>query len=696
MMAPSLFSSLVVLLCQDPAVATGLPPREVAETVVTASAFARDPLLEPFSLARIPAAAVGRARTLPEALQGQAGVAVQKTAYGQSSPYVRGFTGYRTLMLVDGVRLNHTAMRDGPNQYWSTVDAYGIDRLELVRGPASVLYGSDAIGGTVNAVARLAPRGPEGGGVGFGGALSGRWASAESSWSGRAELSVHDGAAWGLIGGITLRDFGDLRGGKDTGLQPGTGYRERAGDLRYERTLGDDVELVFAAQSMRQIDVPRTETTIYAKPFAGTVTGSERRREQDQVRDLVYTRLSWERGGSWFDAGEVTWSVQRHDEERDRLRTGRRRDLQGFALTDHALVARFQTEGLGYWSWGLEAHLQQLQSFRQDLVAGAPTSNAIQGPVGDDGRETTLAAYVQNEIDAGAWTLVPGVRATTIDSRAGRVVNPGPGKRILAVDNGTSAVVASLRALHELATDSVLFGGLSQGFRAPTLFDLTAFDSTSVVEVPTPGLDSERFLQAEAGWKGRTDQLRWQASLWRTWVQDMIVRSPTGALIGGTPVVAKSNSGDGFLHGAEVALDWDFAADWSVGAAAGLTDGEVDQLRPSGRKEIRAPADRLQPAQLALHLRWQPPDEPNWAQFEVLAVDGQDQLSLRDRADARRIPPGGTPGYTVFTVAVGTTLRQDVDAFVALENLGNADYRVHGSGVNGAGRSLVVGVELHF
>src|SRR5688572_29980713 len=96
-------------------------------------------------------------RTFPDALRDIPGVMVQRTAYGQASPFIRGFTGFRTLALIDGIRLNNASFREGPNQYWGTIDQYTINRLEVVKGPSSVLYGSDAIGGTVNAITRKPP-----------------------------------------------------------------------------------------------------------------------------------------------------------------------------------------------------------------------------------------------------------------------------------------------------------------------------------------------------------------------------------------------------------------------------------------------------------------------------------------------------------------------------------------------------------
>ena len=58
------------------------------------------------------------------------GVHVQQTGVGQGAPFLRGLDPYRSLVLIDGIRLNHSAMRSGPNQYFGTIDTFLVDRQE--------------------------------------------------------------------------------------------------------------------------------------------------------------------------------------------------------------------------------------------------------------------------------------------------------------------------------------------------------------------------------------------------------------------------------------------------------------------------------------------------------------------------------------------------------------------------------------
>ncbi|MGB0953620.1 MAG: TonB-dependent receptor [Planctomycetota bacterium] len=671
-----------------------LKPIQAEEVVVTASAFAADPLDLPYSVETLDQMWLRtRARTLSESLMRTPGVMVQKTAQGQSSPFLRGFTGFRTQMLIDGVPLNHAAMREGPNQYWSTVDHLSVERVELVRGPSSVLYGSDAIGGTVNAISRRAKVGEPG--FNLGGTSFTRYSTAEDSWTQRVEAVMNQGSEWGLLGGITVSHFGDLEGG--SGTLPETGYSQYAGDLRYDHYFGGRFVWTTAAQTMRQVNVPRTHKTIFAVPFAGTSIGSELRRDQDQTRDLFYTRLAWERGKGLLDEGEVTLSYQRHAEDRDRLRSGARRDLQGFELNDLGLTARFQSapRASGIWSFGTEIHHQTADSFRHNFVSGAYTGSAIQGAIGDDSSYTSLAAYVQNELlIAEDFSIIPGVRASWFSLKSDRVDNPGTGPAILQLDEDWSDITGSVRGVWYLTDQTTLYTGLSQGFRAPNLSDLTSLDATSAVETPSPDLQPEHFLQLEVGSKGRSGAVQWQASAYRTWIDDMIVQSPTGVFISGTPEVQKSNIGDGWVMGVELDLTLALDENWSLFLNGGWQDGEVDQLTLPSSTVSREPVSRLAPLQGSTGARWQSSDRRWWAEGWMWAVDNQDQLALRDVTDTSRIPAGGTPGFTIFGVSGGVAISEDVSWTLSLENLGDKDYRVHGSGINGAGFNVVTTFEI--
>ena len=93
-------------------------------------------------------------RTVPEALNEMMGILVQETNYGGGAPIIRGMIGNRILILVDGIRLNNSVYRLGPLQYLNTIDLYRVERIEVVRGPSSALYGSDALGGLINIVTR--------------------------------------------------------------------------------------------------------------------------------------------------------------------------------------------------------------------------------------------------------------------------------------------------------------------------------------------------------------------------------------------------------------------------------------------------------------------------------------------------------------------------------------------------------------
>jgi hemoglobin/transferrin/lactoferrin receptor protein len=122
----------------------------------------------------------------------------------------------------------------------------------------------------------------------------------------------------------------------------------------------------------------------------------------------------------------------------------------------------------------------------------------------------------------------------------------------------------------------------------------------------------------------------------------------------------------------------------------------VRNFEAAGSSLSHEPPSRLMPLTVRAGVRWEPSDCDWYVETEVVRAEEQDRLSFGDRRDTQRIPPGGTPGYTLCHVRAGWELSETATLDVALENLTDYDYRVHGSGTNSPGRQLVVALGVTF
>jgi hemoglobin/transferrin/lactoferrin receptor protein len=639
------------------------------------------------------------ARTVPEALKQEPGTMIQKTSHGQGSPYIRGFTGQRTLFMIDGVRLNNSTFREGPNQYWNTVDPYVLDRMELVRGPHSVLYGSDAIGGTVNAMTRgvqnLRP--------------DSRWdrrvfyrlSSAERSHIGRVESigKVNDQVI--LTMGYTGKDFGELEGGKDVGTQAKTGYDENDWDAKLEYYVTDDGWIVLAHQTVDIDDAWRTHQTIYGIDWENLTVGDEYRRVFDQNRNLTYLQFHKVDQPGFIEELHAGVSHQMQMEERERLRTEDRRDVQGVRVhTFGSSLTLKSPSPIGTLLYGAEQYHDEVSSYNRSLNPdGSIGSASIQGPVADDASYDTLGVFLQDEIPLGErFALILGARHEYAHADADSVEDPMTGEETSLTDSWNE-VVGSARLLYHLNPERTwtLFTGVSQGFRAPNLSDLTRFDTarTSEIETPSPDLDPERFVAYETGVKAATDRLNAQLAYFYTDISDMIVRTPTGRMIDETYEVTKKNGGDGYIHGLELDARYRVWGEWSVLGALTWMEGEIETYPTSDPEVVEEYIDRMMPPTGMIGIRW---DHAGrfWVQATTTLAEDADKASTRDKADTSRIPPGGTPGFVVYDLRAGWNVGEDLQLSAALENLTDEDYRIHGSGVNEPGRNLVLTLDWVF
>ena len=675
-------------------------PADLGTTVVTPTLSPGDQLDAPYATHVVDQTELDAKgyRTLPQALRNIPGILVQETSHGQGSPYIRGFTGFRTLALVDGIRLNNSVFRPGPNQYWNTIDAFSIDSLEVVKGPSSVLYGSDAIGGTVNARTR-SPWGHSDEPA-ISGEVRYRWADAANFDQSRIDLSATYGQDGGVLIGLTSKSFGDVHGGSQVGAQPGTGYDEFDGDLKLEHFLTPNTRITLAHQVVDQTDVPRTHKTIDGIDWEGLSSGSDLKRDLDQRRELTYFQTHMHGLDGLADEVRTSISWQTQAEDRDRIKSDGSQEFQGFVVGTLGLFAHFHKgTDTGRWTWGAEYYRDNVDSYLTK-AAGNTAADNIQGPVADDATYDTLGIFVQNELPLSEKLgTILGVRWNLARADANSVRDPLTNTRI-SIDDSWDAVVGSARFLYELTPETTnLFGGISQGFRAPNLSDLSRFDSarSNEFELPAPDLDPEYYTNFELGVKRRDNSWSSQVVLFHTLIRDKILRFPTGNTnASGEREITKDNVGNGSVEGIELGLAYRMTEQWSTFGNATYLHGKQSTYPTSAPVLEDEYLDRLMPFTAQLGLRWEDKSNELWVEGLIAHAAIGDRLSTRDVNDSTRIPAGGTPAFTTLDLRLGWQVLPNANLHLGLENLTDKDYRIHGSGLNRPGRNLTVGFGWSF
>ena len=688
-----MFSPSILILCStcfadssDPVV--DLPDLVVKSPLVTeVLAFDRVPSLAQDHIELDPTT-FHIDRSLPEVMQAFPGVQVQKTGHGQGSPFLRGFTGQRTVLLVDGIRFDDTVFREGPVQYWNTLDPESFEEILFSPGLRSASAGSGAIGGVVELISsRLDPSSP------WGGSMRGRFSSAERSSGGRLQLSGGDGLI-GLECAVNLRSFGDLRTGE--GVQPRTGYGTSGLDFRMVWQSGG-VDWTVGHDQSRVDDAWRTHSTIYGQPFEGTTIGSDLRRVLDHRRERTLLIGSSRNPGA-LDHVSWTFSRQVQSESRDRVRSDGRRDLQGFDLVGVGFSFRAEKNN---WSFGLDSLSSRADSQRLNFASdGSFLGSSIQGPIGDDSGRDLVEGFVAKSQSISS-TLESHAAARWSSSRvfADRVADPAS-DAVLSMDSSLDGFSSSggLRWTSPNQPTTTIEGRISSGVRLPNLADFTRFDvaRSGEVEVPAFDLHPEEFMAVEASIREERKSWSWLFTAYFTAIDGMIIRRPTGDVIDGGAAVTKKNAGDGRLYGFEGSFTWSPAPNLTWRTQFSSQRGDVDTYPTSEDVSVNEPISRLAPALLTSTVRWFPHGAPWHLEGRIRWSDLQDRLSTRDRADTQRIPEGGTPGWTVVDLGWGVPLDHESSVGIALENVFDVDYRRHGSGINEPGRNLVVRFEQSF
>ncbi|MCS6915617.1 MAG: TonB-dependent receptor [Myxococcales bacterium] len=668
-------------------------------------------------------------RTTAEALNDEEGVFIQRTNYAGGSPFVRGLTGQQVLLLVDGIRLNNTTTRTGPNSMLTLIDPYTVEGVEVMRGPGSVLYGSDAVGGVVQVRTRR-PAPIAGSEIDLDAGLRGIFASWDESGQGSLSASGRWGR-WALDTAFSLRRFGDVRGGSETPEQPLTAYRE--GNLY----LGGGVDLgrgtlVLVYQGTRQYDALRTDRS---QP-------GDLRLLPEVARDLAYLRYA----GSFTTYGATlsvtaTASYQRQREQQDRLRVLQDRldrddntvDVMGVQVAADADLGR-----AGHLTAGAEGYFEWVTSLAQrgsiSQGPGAPLllrPEMARYPAGSTAQSAAL--FLQEEVDlerllGGGDPQRRGRLRALLGVRGGvNLVGIGRDDRLsrLFPELGTRGIIdarleafgvyaGSVHLRYEPLSGLALSGGFASGFRAPNLADFARLGAEGLgFAVPSTGLRPEMAYSAEGGLRVAFRKLEGTAFYSYTLIEDILAATPTSvagqecARPGGDGTCleryyGRSNADRAQLHAVEVMARLHLLGGLSVLGTVSYVHGTLERAAVGDRPAGTEPFYKIPPVNgvAAVQLR-RPRSVFSFAELSVRWAGAQDRLGQADLDDPRICVPGaprceGTPGFAVLSLRGAARLSRMIYVTAAVENLTNASYRYHGSGIDGPGLGASVSLEANY
>lgn len=623
---------------------------------------------------------IARAKLMTDSLAAKPGVFLQQTTPGQGAAIVRGLKGSEVLHLVDGMRLNNAIFRNAPTQYMALVAPGTLDRIEVVRGVPASLYGSDAVGGVVQALSRI----PSFTSPGRRGDATLVFDTADQARVLRGAYEFGNESLAALVSGEYM-ETGDRRVGGGERISPSS-YESKGGRVAVSATPREGASWLFDLQLARQPMTPRTDELVPG--FGETEPSSSEFFFAPNDRAFVHVRHSrddWLWGAAWnFDLGWqriVDDRISRNYLSDLRIHEQNSSDLAGLTVN-----ANDETSS-GSWVAGLEIYHDNVSSSRneEDVLTGQVQAVAARFPDGSTVDQAALFGNYTHHVN-DRHSVSGGLRFSAIGTDL-----PDTGVTP-ATSIDQDDISADIGWVFDTNGQTQVTANLGYGFRAPNVFDLGTLGDRpgNRFNIPNPDLDSERITQLDFGVRHRGERWDLDAVAFVLHYTDRITSVLTGDITpDGRDETQSRNIETTDIYGVEIGA--------SILLGGGLTaDVVVNYLRGEQEDEagMTVPGDRIPPLNGRLAMTWRTSYSFSLEPYLVFAA-GQDRLSPRDVRDPR-IDPLGTPGWMTTNLRADWDVSETWQLSVTLENLFDKSYRAHGSGIDSVGRNLIVSVRSNW
>ncbi len=677
-----------------------------------------------------------------EALELNGELYVQRSQMGGGSPIVRGFEANKLLLVVDGVRMNNAIYRNGHLHNAITVDEAILEQVEVIHGPGSIIYGSDALGGVIHFRTReLKLPGKRGEGeFHFKPAASLRYASANG------EKTIHwnfeyGNKHWAALSSFTFSDFGHLRSGANRpdaypdfgkrlfyatrqgredvmlrndneNLQIGTAYRQWDFLQKWLLQISKDIQVTFNVQMSTSSDVPRydqlaafrsDDTLKFAEWYYGP-----------QFRFLSSMRLEHTQESSLYDKLTLITAYQNIREDRIsrrfgnplRIFNGENVDVYSATLDFEKRVGEGKKHLLQY---GLEGNYNSVSSvaYNRNISSGElSSSEPTRYPSGGSSMSFGGAyLFYQYKVPEAGLRFHAGVRFTqTYLNAAFDITDPieWPESYYDGVNSYNSAFTWALGGNWRAPEKGWGVRALiATAFRAANIDDFGKVRPNSGnVLVPNADLVPEEALTAEITLSKRIKLpgisedrvVSLNGTFFYTWLTDAVLRK-NGSLLGDTllrmggellRIQKNVNAGKAFIWG------------WSANADAQLLpffalEGRLSYTKGRERTdELLLPLAHIPPLYGQFGLRLSNERLTARAFFLFNSAKPLSEYALNSSDNEEEATPDGTPAWQTINFQFSYALQSQWRINLALENITDLHYRPFSSGVSAPGRNLKV------
>lgn len=663
-------------------------------------------------------------------------VFIQKSQLGGGSPMIRGFATNRVLLVVDGVRMNNAIYRSGNLQNVISFDANAVENTEVIFGPGSVIYGSDAIGGVMD-FHTLQPKLSTGEKATFSGNAFGRYSSANTEKTGHFDFNIGLDK-WAFTTSITYADYDDLKMGTkgpeeytrpdyqvrdengndlavinpDPNVQIPSGYDQLnlMQKIRFKPFNGLDLSYGFHYSTTS--DVPRYDRLIL-KNSGGVFTSAEWYYGPQEW--MMHSLTAWySKSSPLFDQVKFTAAFQDYSESRhNRNFTGGNRNrmterFENVKALSFNLDFDKQLNDKSSLFYGAEFVNNTVGSTaqRRDIVSGALSPTSTRYPDGSEWRSLAVYGTLRHRlneqvvVNAGArfnyvYTYAPydttffdfPFTEATLKNRAvnwngGLVYNPVEAWK--------------------------LYGNIATGFRAPNVDDIgKVFDSQpGFVVVPNSELKPEYAYNGEVGLTGTIGNLLTiDVAAFYTYLNNAIVRGPStfngqdsidydGTL---SQVMALQNISHLRVWGIQVALAKPITPHLNFSVSFNYQKGMEKSIEDGQYYSPTHVAPLFGSIQLAFK-------KPKYQVVLYSNLNGQilfDDLALSERADSHLYARDNNgnpyaPSWSTLNLKGTYHVTSFLKLDAGIENILDERYRPYSSGISAPGRNLLFTLRFKF